>query len=267
MIQSDTLPDKMENVARAARFIQEAKERGAELAILPEMFCCPYTNECFAPYAEPAGGPVYTAMASAARENAIILVAGSMPEIDAGKIYNTSFVFDQQGRQIARHRKMHLFDINVKGGQSFQESRTFSAGSEVTLFDTSLGRFGLCICFDIRFPEIFRLMALEGAQAIFVPAAFNMTTGPAHWELAFRQRAVDAQLFTLGCSPARDEKGPYVAYGNSIVCSPWGDVIARAGTAESMLLADINLADNQSIREQLPLLSARREDVYKVERA
>ena len=159
-----------------------------------------------------------------------------MPERDDTRIYNTSFVFDPTGTCVARHRKMHLFDIDVRGGQRFFESETFTAGDSVTVFDTPFGKLGLCICFDMRFPELARCMALSGAQAIVAPAAFNMTTGPAHWELLFRQRAVDNQLFTLGVAPARDAAGPYVSYGNSLVCSPWGDVMARAGSEPALLL-------------------------------
>ena len=187
-----------------------------------------------------------------------------MPEADGERIYNTSFVFDPAGRQAAFHRKMHLFDIDVKGGQRFMESETFTAGDSVTVFDTPFGKLGLCICFDLRFPELARCMALAGARAIVTPAAFNMTTGPAHWELLFRQRAVDNQLFTLGVAPARDEQGPYVSYGNTILCSPWGEVLARAGSAPALLLADVDLNQNESIRAQLPLLSARRTDVYRL---
>lgn len=152
-----------------------------------------------------------------------------MPEEDGEKIYNTSFVFDRSGNQIVRHRKMHLFDIRVDGGQSFCESDTFSAGEDITVFDTEFGKMGLIICFDIRFPELTRLEAFKGAQAVFVPAAFNMTTGPAHWELSFRARALDNQVFMVGCAPARDENAFYVSYANSIVTGPWGDVLARAG--------------------------------------
>jgi predicted amidohydrolase len=187
-----------------------------------------------------------------------------MPERDGERIYNTSFVFDPQGRQIARHRKMHLFDIDVAGGQRFFESDTFTAGRDVTVFDVGSVRIGLCICFDMRFPELARLMALQGAQITIVPAAFNMTTGPAHWEIMFRERAVDNQVFTVGVAPARDEHGPYVSYGNSIVCSPWGDVIRRAGADEWLEVVDLDLAAVTRVRAQLPLLSARREDLYEL---
>ncbi len=264
LIQMPVTADKAENLTVARDYVRRAADGGAQLAVLPEMFCCLYTNEAFRANAEPAGGPVHRAMAGLARETGLWLVAGSMPEADGERIYNTSFVFDPAGRQAAFHRKMHLFDIDVKGGQRFMESETFTAGDSVTVFDTPFGKLGLCICFDLRFPELARCMALAGARAIVTPAAFNMTTGPAHWELLFRQRAVDNQLFTLGVAPARDEQGPYVSYGNTILCSPWGEVLARAGSAPALLLADVDLNQNESIRAQLPLLSARRTDVYRL---
>ena len=264
LIQMPVTADKAVNLAVARDYVRRAADGGAQLAVLPEMFCCLYTNEAFRANAEPAGGPVHRAMAGLARETGLWLVAGSMPEADGESIYNTSFVFDPAGRQAAFHRKMHLFDIDVKGGQRFMESETFTAGDRVTVFDTPFGKLGLCICFDLRFPELARCMVLAGARAIVTPAAFNMTTGPAHWELLFRQRAVDNQLFTLGVAPARDEKGPYVSYGNTILCSPWGEVLARAGSAPALLLADVDLDQNESIRAQLPLLSARRTDVYRL---
>lgn len=264
LIQMPVTADKAKNLAVARDYLCRAAEGGADLAILPEMFCCPYTNASFRENAEPLGGRISSAMGEAARETGLWLVAGSMPEEEDGKIYNTSIAFDPQGRRMAVHRKIHLFDIDVQGGQRFMESETFTAGAHVTVFDTPFGKLGLCICFDLRFPELARCMALAGARAIITPAAFNMTTGPAHWELLFRQRAVDNQLFTLGVAPARDPAGPYVSYGNSILCSPWGDVLARAGSEPAMLLVDVDLDQNETIRTQLPLLSARRTDVYQL---
>lgn len=264
LIQMSVTADKRANVSHACELIARAGTEGADMVVLPEMFCCAYENAAFAANAEPKGGFVYEALAGAARENRLYVVGGSMPESDGGRLYNTSFVFAPDGSEIARHRKVHLFDINVEGGQRFCESDTFSPGGSLTLFDTPFGRFGLCICFDIRFQEIFRLMALEGAQAVIVPAAFNMTTGPAHWELLFRQRAVDNQCFTVGVSPARDETASYVAYGNSIAVDPWGTVLCRAGAESCIQYADLDLGRLDAVRQQLPLLSARRTDLYTI---
>ena len=264
LIQMPVSHHKEENVELACQKVSEAAQSGADMAVLPEMFNCPYSNDYFPSYAEPRGGDTWQAMSDCARRNQILLVAGSIPEFDAGQVFNTSFVFDSQGFQIARHRKVHLFDIDIVGGQRFFESETLSAGNEVTVFDSPFGLIGLCVCFDMRFPELARLMVLNGAQLIVVPGAFNMTTGPAHWEIMFRQRAVDNQVFTIGVAPARDESGEYVSYANSIVCSPWGDVLARAGTEATTLIIELDLGMNERIRAQLPLLSALRTDLYSV---
>lgn len=254
--------DKEKNLRTAARFVADAAAQGAQLVVLPEMFFCPYANRYFPLYAEERGGPAYRALSDMARQNGVTLAAGSMPEREDGRLFNTAFVFDSQGREIARHRKAHLFDIDVEGGQRFMESEVFTPGDCATTFTAGGVRLGLCVCFDIRFPELFRRMALDGAQAVLVPAAFNMTTGPMHWDLSFRMRAVDNQLFTLGAAPARDEKGCYVSYAHSIACSPWGEVLARAGAGQELLLLDIDFAEVQRVRRQLPLLSARRPEIY-----
>lgn len=262
MLQMNVAHDKQKNLERARQMLEQANREGAELAVLPEMFCCPYSNRFFRSYGEEEGGPAWQALSGMAREFSFYLVAGSMPELKDGQVYNTAYVFDRTGQQIAKHRKAHLFDIDVEGGQRFQESETLSPGDQITVFDTEFGRLGLCICFDFRFQEMAKAMADRGAQLIVVPAAFNMTTGPAHWELMFRQRAVDNQVFTLGTAPARNEEEEYVSYGNSILVDPWGTVLARAGAGEELLLADIDLARNETIRRQLPIRAARRNDLY-----
>ena len=263
-VQMPVVRDKDANIAAACRLIRRAAETGAELVMLPEMFCCPYENNAFRPYGEPLGGPAQQALSALAKELKIWIIGGSVPELEEDRVYNTCFVYDDTGRQVARHRKMHLFDISVEGGQSFRESDTLSPGNEVTVFDSPWGRLGLCICFDLRFEELARIMTLQGARAIFIPAAFNMTTGPAHWELLFRQRAVDNQCFTLGCAPARDEGAGYVSYGNSIAVDPWGTVLCRADEKETILYADLDLSRVKAVRQQLPILSARRTDLYEI---
>ena len=263
-VQMPVVRDKDANIAAACRLIRRAAETGAELVMLPEMFCCPYENNAFRPYGEPLGGPAQQALSALAKELKIWIIGGSVPELEEDRVYNTCFVYDDTGRQVARHRKMHLFDISVEGGQSFRESDTLSPGNDITVFDSPWGRLGLCICFDLRFEELVRVMTLQGALAIFVPAAFNMTTGPAHWELLFRQRAVDNQCFTVGVSPARDETAGYVAYGNSIAVDPWGTVLCRAGAEKTTLYADFDLSRLDDVRRQLPILSARRTDLYEV---
>ena len=264
LIQMPVIPDKTKNIETACEKIREAAANGADVAVLPEMFCCPYQNECFRPYGEPEGGEAQAALSALAAELGIYLVGGTVPELEGDRVYNTCYVYGPDGRTLARHRKAHLFDIDVPGGQRFKESDTFTPGGQITTFDTAFGTMGLCVCFDMRFEELARCMCLRGAKVIFVPAAFNMTTGPAHWEILFRQRAVDNQCFTVGVSPARDEQGAYVAYGSSIAVDPWGTVLCRAGAAEATLYADLDLDRVDAVRQQLPILAGRRTDLYEV---
>ncbi len=264
LIQMPVIENKKENIETACRRLREAKARKADIAVLPEMFCCPYESSCFRPYGEPEGGEAQAALSALAAELELYIVGGSLPELEDDRVYNTSYVYGRQGETLAKHRKAHLFDINVEGGQSFKESDVFSPGNAVTTFETEFGTMGLCVCFDFRFEELVRCMCLRGAKCIFVPAAFNMTTGPAHWELLFRQRAVDNQCFTIGVSPARDETAAYVAYGNSIAVDPWGSVLRRAGAGEATLYADLDLRRVDSIRRELPIFSARRTDLYEI---
>ena len=264
LIQMSVSDDKEQNIRSACEKLRTAAENGADLAILPEMFCCPYENDCFRAYGEGENGPAQTALSAAAKALGIYVVGGSVPELSEGKVYNTSYVYDRHGLLIGKHRKAHLFDIDVSGGQRFRESDTLSPGNAVTTFETEFGTCGLCVCFDLRFEELARCMCLRGAKVLIVPAAFNMTTGPAHWELLFRQRAVDNQCFTVGVSPARNQSASYVAYGNSLAVDPWGTVLCRAGAEEAILYADLELARVDAIRRQLPILSARRTDLYEL---
>lgn len=256
--------DKEENLNRAINAIAKLAQDGADVVVLPEIFICPYNTATFGDYAEEDGGPSWQALSQAAKGNHVYLVAGSVVEMDEGKLYNTCYIFDRQGNQIGKHRKMHMFDINIRNGQSFKESDTLSPGNDVTVYDTEFCKMGTCICFDMRFPELARLMVLKGAKVLIVPAAFNMTTGPAHWELMFRQRAIDNQAYCIGVAPARDSNGTYVSYGNSIVISPWGDILYRMDEKEQTAVVELDLDIVEKIRHQLPLLDALRGDVYQL---
>lgn len=265
LIQMKVGESKQENLDRAELMVREAANQGADLVVLPEMFNCPYQTEKFPLYAEFSQDLSWQAMSRMAKENRIILVGGSVPERDSdNRIYNTAYVFNSQGQEIAKHRKMHLFDIDIQGGQYFKESDTLTAGNTVTVFQTPFGTMGLMICYDLRFPELARLLVDKGAKAIFVPGAFNMTTGPAHWELLFQARALDNQAFMFGVAPARDPQAGYVSYANSLAADPWGEIAGRLGTEEEILLVRMDLAKVEKIRQQLPLLKHRRRDIYQL---
>ena len=264
-IQMSTVADKMENVRTVKAYLEKIKDENPDFVILPEMFCCPYQTENFPIYAEKEGGPVWQQLSGYAKQYGIYLIGGSMPEKDAeGNVYNTSYIFDREGKQIGKHRKVHLFDIDVKGGQTFKESDMLTAGDSDTVFDTEFGKIGVMLCFDIRFPELSRMMVNDGAKVIFVPAAFNMTTGPAHWELSFRTRALDNQIYMVGCAPARDVSAGYISWGHSIVTDPWGRVIDMLDEKKGILLAELDMDYEEQVREELPLLKSRRKDIYQL---
>lgn len=265
-LQTMVFKDKRENLDRLERLLEDPGLAGVDLVTLGEMFNCPYQTPNFPIYAEEAGGESWQRCSALAKKHGIYLSAGSMPERDReGHIYNTAYVFDRQGRQIARHRKMHLFDIAVSGGQCFRESDTLTAGNDVAVFDTEFGKMGLCVCYDFRFPELPRLMAQRGARAILVPAAFNMTTGPAHWEIMFRQRAVEDQVFAVGTAPARDASSGYTSWGHSIAVGPWGNILYQMDEKPGIALAELDLDEVERVRAELPLLAHRRLDIYKLD--
>ena len=263
VIQLRTETDYKATMEKTRRMLGEAAADGAQVAVLPEMFSCPYDQAWFKLFAARGHLETVEALSRWARELGLILVGGSVPEVEDGRMYNTSFVFDEQGRQIARHRKVHLFDVDLPG-MCFHESHSFAPGNEVTVFDTRFGRMGLAVCFDLRFPELFRAMAVRGARVVFLPAQFNLTTGPAHWELSLRSRAVDNELFVVGASAARCEGFSYQCWGHSTVVDPFGTVLASCDETEQILRAELALARIDEVRRQLPTFLHLRRDVYTV---
>jgi len=254
--------DKSTNIRLFQDWCRKIQSENVDMVCLPEMFNCPYDTALFPEYAETGEGETWTAMSKTAAENRLYIIGGSIPEMGNGCCYNTCYVFDRDGKQIGKHRKMHLFDIDIKGGQQFKESDTLSSGNEITVIDTEFGKIGVIICYDIRFPELIRLMALAGVETVFVPAAFNMTTGPVHWELTFRARALDNQIYLFGTSSAQSSQAGYKSYGHSIMVSPWGEVIEQLGLKEGIMINSTDPKYLKGIREQLPLLKHRRQDVY-----
>lgn len=261
-IQMPVTDDKASNLRTLAEWFKRIAGEGVDIVCLPEMFNCPYDTSQFPQYAEKEQGESWQMLSGLAGEFRVYLVGGSIPETGDGRYYNTCYIFDRQGKQIGKHRKMHLFDIDIEGGQRFMESDILSAGNQVTVFDTEFGKMGAMICYDIRFPELMRLMVDRGARHIFIPAAFNMTTGPAHWEILFRTRALDNQVFLYGTSSAQNPKAGYLSYGNSILTSPWGDVVDQLEFDEGIMINTINEKRLYEVREQLPLLRHLRKDVY-----
>jgi len=264
LIQMKVSEDKVANIEKACKMIEKACEMGADMAVLPEMFNCPYDNKYFREYAEDSSGITIESIKKIAVEKGIYIVAGSIPEIDGNEVYNTSFVLDPKGEIIARHRKMHLFDIDVKDGIRFFESETLSPGEDVTVFETPFGKVGLAICYDMRFPELMRLLALKGANLIVIPAAFNRTTGPAHWQMTAKTRALDNQVYFAAVSPAVDWNATYNAYGHTIFVDPWGRVVDELDDGEGLLVCELENELIEKVRKELPLMKHRRTDLYEI---
>jgi omega-amidase len=263
--QMEAAGNREENTARALLMLDRAAQGKADVAVLPEMFNCPYGNGKFREYAQKAADSFsLKAVSRKAGELGIYVFAGSIPEEEDGRVYNSCFVFGRDGSLIGRHRKLHLYDVDIKGGISFRESETLTRGGDITIVETEFCRMGVGICYDIRFPELSRLMALKGAETLIFPGVFNTVTGAAHWELLVRTRAVDNQTYVAAVSAARDDSS-YKAYGHSMVAGPWGNVICRAGEAEEIIFADIDPSEISRVRRELPLLRHRREDIYRLE--
>jgi omega-amidase len=220
---------------------------------MPEMWNCPYGSEYFPVYAEAEGGPSFAFMSGLAREHGVYLVGGSVPESAGGKLYNTSFIFGPDGGLIGKHRKVHLFDIDVAGGPSFRESDTLAPGDGVTVVDTELGKIGVAICFDVRFADMFSRMAAAGCHLAVLPAAFTLATGAAHWELLARSRALDNQFYFAACAPARSDELKFKSWAHSIIADPWGDLRAAAATEETVVFGEIDLGYMEKVRRELPV--------------
>lgn len=257
--------NKQENIRRAVEKIGEAARNNAKIISLPECFNSPYGVKYFPEYSEPIpDGPTVKALSQAAKENNVYLIGGSIPEKDGDQLYNTCPVFDPQGNMIAKHRKVHLFDIDIPGKITFKESTNLSPGNELTIVKTAYGNIGIGICYDIRFAEMANLYQKNDCFAVFYPGAFNMTTGPVHWELLTRARAVDNQMYVACVSPARDVNADYKAWGFSSMADPYGEVIAKAGADEEIVYSDIDLERLKEVRTNMPYLSQKRTDLYDV---
>jgi predicted amidohydrolase len=259
-VQMRCTDDKRRNLDRASELVRAAAGRGARLIVLPELFSWRGPPDRQAPEAEPLDGPTLSRMGALARELQVVLVAGSILERhpEGALPFNTCAVLGEDGALLGSYRKMHLFDVQISGAVSVQESERFAPGSEPVCVATSLGRIGLSICYDLRFPELYRRLVDSGAELICVPSAFTFTTGAAHWELLLRARAVENQCYVVAPNQTGPvEHGPNV-YGHSAIVDPWGMVVACAPDGESIAVGLVDPATQEAVRRQLPALAHRR---------
>ncbi|KAJ9299778.1 hypothetical protein DTO271G3_2662 [Paecilomyces variotii] len=273
LVQLASGSDKAVNLSHARTKVLEAAKAGASLIVLPECFNSPYGTQYFPKYAETLlpspptkeQSPSFHALSALASEAKSYLVGGSIPELEPGtnKYYNTSLVFSPTGALIGTHRKTHLFDIDIPGKIRFKESEVLSPGNKLTIVDLpEYGKIGLAICYDIRFPEAAMIAARQGAFLLVYPGAFNLTTGPLHWQLLGRARAVDNQVYVAMCSPARDMSATYHAWGHSLVANPSAEVLTEAGENEEIVYADLDNDTIENTRKGIPIYTQRRFDLY-----
>ena len=259
-VQMTSTADKSDNLSTANRLIREAAGQGAELVVLPELFNCLGPPETIIAGAEPVPGPTSELMGGLAAECQITLVAGSIAEqADDQKICNSSLVFGPNGKLLNNYRKLHLFDIDLPGTVTFRESDFMSPGESIAVTETKFGRVGQATCYDLRFPELFRLLADAGAELFVTPSAFTMPTGRDHWEVLLRARAIENQVFIVAPNQYGKHGGELHSYGRSMIIDPWGTVLAQAADGEGVIPAELDYQRLHAIRSRLPCLQHRRE--------
>ena len=261
-VQLNSTDEKARNLAAAGRLVGEAAADGAELVALPEKWNLLAGGEALIDGAEPLDGPSLGAAREWAAGLGIHLLAGSISERAGERAFNTSVLIGPDGGDLAVYRKIHMFDVDV-GGVAYRESEHEEPGSEIVLAPAgALPDLGLTVCYDLRFPELFRILAVRGARLIAVPSAFTSATGRDHWQVLLRARAIENQVFVL--APNQSGKAPphFDSFGHSSIVDPWGTVLATAPEGECFVAADLDLSAQEEVRESLPSLANRRPEAY-----
>ena len=262
VVQLNSNDDKAHNLATAEGLVRDAAADGAELVALPEKWNLLAGGQDLLTGAETLDGPSLNAARGWARELGIHLLAGSIPELGpGGRAFNTSVLIGPVGDDLAVYRKIHMFDVDV-GGVSYRESECEQPGEEIVTASLLGTTVGLSVCYDLRFPELYRILAVRGARIVTVPSAFTLATGRDHWEVLLRARAIEDQVFVLAPNQVGKASPHFESYGRSAVVDPWGVVLATAPDEECFVAADIDLSAQQRIRESLPSLANRRPHAY-----
>lgn len=265
VIQMVSQADLAVNLERARHLLQQAAREGARLAVLPENFAAMGRRDAAAiARAEAVGeGPILPALRRCARDFGLWLVAGTVPlppdgQPD-GKPRACSLLLDDQGETVARYDKLHLFDVDVQDGRArYRESDDYAHGQRVVVAQTPVGRLGLSVCYDLRFPELYTQLREAGAELISVPSAFTAVTGAAHWEVLIRARAIETQCYVLAAAQGGEHPGPRHTHGQAAIVDPWGRLIAQQAMGEAVLLSSRDTAEQAAIRERMPVQAHRR---------
>jgi deaminated glutathione amidase len=248
--------DKAANLDKAEAFAAEAAHHDARLVVLPEVFLWRGPRAEEVGNAESIPGPTTNRLSELARRLKIYLVAGSLLELNGTeRVFNTSVLFDPHGEIVARYRKLHLFDVDITGHVTIRESDTRISGDRVVTVRTELGVIGMSICYDLRFPELYRQLTLSGAEIIVVPSAFTFPTGAAHWEILLRARAIENQVYLIAPDQIGKSPSGVIDFGNSMIVDPWGTPLARAADREMVILAEIDRDYQERVRRELPCLT------------
>ena len=255
-VQMTATDDAAANADQAARLIGEAADQGAKLVVTPENtgFMTTGRQQVLAAGLPEAGHPVLDRLCAVARERGLWLVIGSLWIRDEGedRNHNRSFLIDPAGSVVARYDKIHMFDVTVSDTESYRESRNFAPGDRAVVHDLPFGRIGLTICYDLRFPQLYRALGQAGARLITVPAAFTRPTGAAHWDVLLRARAIETGAFILAPAQTGEHPGGRETYGHSAIVAPWGEIVAQSGTEPGVLVASLDLAKVEKVRGRIP---------------
>jgi predicted amidohydrolase len=262
-IQMSSTPNKDENLAKAEQLIHAATSSGADLVALPELWSCHGLESAYRENAEPVPGETTRILGDLARERGIYLLGGSILEDhpSSSKLHNTSTLFRPDGEMTAVYRKIHLFDVKAPD-REYLESGTIAPGTEIVTAKVGSATLGLSVCYDVRFPELYRLLALRGAEVLMVPAAFTLQTGKDHWELLLRARAVENQAFVVAPAQWGQKADGRWTYGRSLIVDPWGTVLAQCPDRDGFALATLDLDYLDRLRGDFPALENRRPEAY-----
>lgn len=266
-VQLTANENKDRNINLALGSVEKAIDKGAELIVIPEMFNCYTLPEIMVENAETVPGHTTDIFAKIAKDKGVYIICGIYEKAGENKAYNTSVAIGPNGNVIDTYSKTHLFDINVPGSVTYFESEKVEPGNKITNFPVKDFTCGMTVCYDLRFPELFRIMTLEGATVVAMPCAFTHATGKFHWEYLLKARAIENQIFVIAANQIGKHPNNIVSHGNSMIIDPWGRELAHANENDDLIIAELDFEMQNKVREEMPLFKQRRHDLYAVNRA